>query len=185
MAQPSPSAARVRRMLAAGGLALAMTGTAFSGVAGAESGTGEGGGAPPAVGHLLQCIAAQGVTPPGPGGITTGWIDQVVAAARACGVELPEALVAEARRQAAEAEAKRACLEGAGLAKPAGGQTPTPEQIVAFKAALVACGITPPEAEHRPAAKPAPKPEMKKKPTPRAKARHGKKTRARGAASRR
>lgn len=178
--------ARARRAAVASGLAVSLAATSFAGVAGA-SGPKDDDHAhdethdrereqardqAPAVANLLLCISSKGVSPPGDAGVTNQWIDQVVAAARDCGFELPEALIAQARKQAAEAEARRQCLEAAGVVRPEAGQAPTPEAIAKFKAALVTCGIVPPGVQ--PAS-----------PQPQPKAEHGKAQRSKPSTSRR
>ena len=177
---------RTRRVAVAGGLAITLAGSSLVGVAGASGAHDQSDGPERDGGpvNLIVCIASKGVAAPGAEGITAMWIDQVVVAARACGVELPEALIAEARRQAAAAEALRQCLVNAGVQRPADGQLPSPEAIAAFKAALVTCGIVPGGPPAAPQLAARPKVEQPK--TPSAKNRQRAKTqRARASAARR
>jgi hypothetical protein len=111
---------------------------------------------PPISPTQLQCLAGQHLdTSTLANHVTNAAIDTLLAAAGACGITIPPALVDELRSRVAEQPAspkvdpRLACLADQHLTAPAAGHAPTAEQIAAYRAALTACGLlTGGEAAH-------------------------------------
>ncbi len=93
------------------------------------------------------CLEEAGVEKPAEGQRPTEeQREQFRAAAEGCGIERPEPGARGPRGHRPElTDEQKACLEDAGVTKPAEGQRPTEEQREQFRAAAEGCGIELPE----------------------------------------
>ena len=94
--------------------------------------------------------------------VTTEQIAQLVAAASACGVTIPPALLNEIATNliTLRSDPRITCLGSQGLTLPAPGAAPTLTEIASYRAALQTCGLV--SADARPAS-PAPRAAAKAK----------------------
>ena len=134
-------------VLTVGGLAL----VAPAAGALAEPGSDAQSDAPPQRPQLTDeqraCLEQAGVTKPAEGQPPTDEQREAFkAAAESCGIELPAGGPGGPGHRGPQlTDEQRACLEQAGVTKPAEGQPPTEEQRAAFEAAAEQCGIDLPE----------------------------------------
>ncbi len=154
MSSQATTGITVGRKIAAGMLATATFSLASAGIAGASEPT-----TPLINATQLQCLVGQGINISTiTQNLTTEKLATLLAAARACNINIPQALIDEITRHIAGTTPNTtappsglpACLASKHLSLPAAGQLPTAEQIASYKAALVACGVTLPTETHEP-----------------------------------